>query len=322
MGSDKSLLSLQHSYRQQPIMGNHQLVIISQLLQNIAHLHTLDDVFQWFAYTVMRRLDIKVVQVWALQNYITREMRTELRAMVCQNPALSKQNMFTSHMSDLCTRMLQVRCSIPSQHITTVFSPSMVDLLQQHKVNYWTGYFLTNSSLLLPVTPDHPFNKKIPTPLTLFVSLFLEQAPGRRLLATVGQSLEQVMYIAKNRRMLLTASQPLTTIPLHGTSPLPVAVQPGPAGKRPSVPYVLNLIPHRLYAGNPSSGTILLSDQYSHRLYLAIDNHKNLTDLCAQTKMSTKEFYTSLRTLLSQKDILLYEEDGRPVDSNLILQSF
>jgi hypothetical protein len=211
-------------------------------------------------------------------------------------------------------------------HLNTLqlfFSPQQAELLRQHKLYYWTGYFLSNSSLLLPVLSDHPFSKKTPTPLTLLVSLFLEQPPGRRLLPTVGYTLEQVIYIAKNRRLLRPATQAPTTIPLPKTA---VVSQPLPplssSGKRPGVPYVLNLIPRRLHAGDPSSGTILLSDQSSHRLYLAIDNHKSLADLCAQTRMSTKDFYTSLRTLLSQKDILLYEAGGRPVDSSLILQSF
>jgi hypothetical protein len=121
--SDKSLVPVQHSTPsyQQPIMRNHQLVIIAQLLQNISHLQTLDEVFHWFAHVVMRRLDIKVVQVWALQNYIENDSSIELRAMACQNPMLLTHKFLTSSITEFCKKILEARCNVPPQHITTVF---------------------------------------------------------------------------------------------------------------------------------------------------------------------------------------------------------
>src|SRR4051794_7830569 len=76
---------VRNNYSLQPSMGNHQLVVISQLLQVIGNMRHIDDLFLWLVHTLSRRLGIDVIQFWALQNHIGGQVTLELRSTVSQN---------------------------------------------------------------------------------------------------------------------------------------------------------------------------------------------------------------------------------------------
>ena len=73
------------------IMGNHQLVIITRLLEVIETMHTMDELFRWLADMMMQRMDVQVVQFWAMQNYRSgRGGGCELRITVQQGTSLPR----------------------------------------------------------------------------------------------------------------------------------------------------------------------------------------------------------------------------------------
>jgi CheY-like chemotaxis protein len=73
--------------------------------------------------------------------------------------------------------------------------------------------------------------------------------------------------------------------------------------------------PELLWSNSPEVLAIL--DRRARQLYMAIDGQKNVEALTSITQMNREEIVYSLRFLLSQQRIQLYEPEGRLFDSSL-----
>lgn len=73
--------------------------------------------------------------------------------------------------------------------------------------------------------------------------------------------------------------------------------------------------PELLWSNSPE--VLAISDRRARQLYMVIDGQKNIEALTATIQMNRDEIIASLRFLLSQQRIHLYEPDGRLFDSSL-----
>jgi hypothetical protein len=191
------------SYPTLPGMGNHQLVIISQLLRIIDNVQHIDDLFLWLAHTLLRRLSIDVIQLWTLQSHVEGQVTLELRTMVSRNFALPQHVVVNSGVANQIRSVLKERSGLMPMPVGTVFAQDQVNLLTKHNLHYWTCYFLCNNSMLPPAMGKYTDSKEVDTPLTMVASLLTQQSPSPRLLPTIGHILEQTIQLAKKRGLLL-----------------------------------------------------------------------------------------------------------------------
>ncbi len=296
-----------------PVMGNHQLVIITQLLQIAGSMRHIDELFLWLSHMLVQRLDVSVIQFWAIQNAGTHIPATELRTMASQNVSLPQSIVINAQVVEVTEHILNERHSTLPQPVASIFSQHQANLLIRHNLNYWGCCFLSSTALLPPTNKDISTSKTA-TPLTMLVSVFLQQAPSQRLMPTVSHILEQAIPIARNRGLLML-DRPKDLDHL--------TISP----KKNSVA-LADLIPHHfqnmdaLQSSNPFASTAMIQNKQIRHLYLAMDGRKSIGKLLISTHMDTKDFYVALRTLLVQKYIQLYEPNGRLIDSSQLLKKF
>lgn len=309
-------VTVKNNYPTQPGMGNHQLVIISQLLQIIDNMQHIDELFLWLVHTLLRRLGIDVVQLWTLQSHVGGQATLELRTMVSRNLGLPQYVVSNPAVVGEIRQVMKERSGFITMPVSTAFPQDQVNLLTQHNLHYWTCYFLCNSSMLPPVTGKHTDSKEVYTPLMMVASLFLRQSPSPRLLPTVGHILEQAMLIAKKRGLLL-ADGKQQQFPLL----LPSLTLQGNSQQVGDKSTLLDLIPSRIRTNNPLAGPLLLVDQPAYQLYHAIDGRKSLAELASFTRFKAAEFHGAVRSLLNRKQIRFCEKGGRQVENEFVMQS-
>src|SRR5690242_6625128 len=73
-------------FSRRPGIGNHQLVIITHLLQVALSLQHIDELFIWLAQSMEERLNIQLIQFWANQAYLNGVSAPKLRARARHNP--------------------------------------------------------------------------------------------------------------------------------------------------------------------------------------------------------------------------------------------
>src|SRR5690349_2223482 len=125
----------------QPAAGNHQLVIITQLLQIAANIRHIDEMLLWLAHSIGQRLDLKAIQFWTNQNHINGQSSTKLRAMACRHSALPSHLLHNPQIAEIAGNLLQERRSIRPQSVVNVFPVSQSDMLTHYNLHYWTSAF-------------------------------------------------------------------------------------------------------------------------------------------------------------------------------------
>jgi hypothetical protein len=308
--------TVRNNYPAQPSMGNHQLVIISQLLQIIENVQHIDELFLWLVHTLLRRLDIDVIQFWTLQSHVGGQATLELRTMVSRNLELPQYVVINPDVVGEIRHVLKERSGFMPMPVGTIFPQDQVSLLTQHNLHYWTCYFLCNSSVLPPATGKYTDSKEVYTPLMMVASLFMRQSPSPRLLPTIGHILEQTILIAKKRGLLLIDSKQQQFSLLIPSPTLQENSQQ--VGDKSTL---LDLIPSRIRTSNPLAGALLLADQPAYQLYHAIDGRKSLAELASFTRFKAAAFYGAVRSLLNRKQIRFHERGGRQVENEFVMQS-
>lgn len=285
------------------IMGNHQLIIITQLLQRVETMQTIDELFTWLATMMMQRMDIQVVQFWAMQGYSNGRVSCELRTTTHQNTSLPQHIVLNKPLADTVESLLSKQQSVVPQPVKNVFSQYLSKQLMRYNLNHWACQFMSNSILLPPTRNTFPY-EKIATPLTLEVSVFSQHTPSSRLLPTLSHILEHVLPIARKHGLL--------AVPPPAERGLQVSNNQY-TGKRPPL---TEFIPHHTQMLNTSKEALigersLIQDKNARRLYREIDGHKNISELTYVTQLNAQEFYAALCLLLAQKHIQLFEVAGR-----------
>ncbi len=294
------------------IMGNHQLIIITRLLQVVEAMENIDELFEWLSEMIMQRMDIQVVQFWAMQAYMHGRVSCELRSMACQSTLLPHYIVVNQPLADTVEQLLNKQQSVAPGLVGHIFSQYHSNLLMRYNLNYWACHFMSNT-ILLPPTRDDAVYEKVATPLTLGITIFLEHPPSSRLVPTLAHILEHVLPIARSRGLLKVTIP--TTQPLQLTSSQYT-------GKRP---VLTEFTPYRIQtdytAKYASLDGAIIRDKNARRLYLAIDGHKNIGELGLMMQLNTREFYAALSLLLTQKRIQIFEPGDRTSASLQSLQS-
>ena len=251
------------------IMGNHQLIIITRLLQCVETLQNIDELFTWLADIMMQRMDIQVVQFWAMQGYTNGRERCELRTSTHHNISLPSHIVVNQPVADTVEHLLNKRQSFVPQPVKNIFSEYLGKQLMRYNLNHWACQCISNSILLPPARNTFSY-EKIATPLTLAVSIFSQHTPSSRLLPTLSHILEHVLPIAKQHGLLMT--------PILVEQALQVSNHEH-SGKRLTL---AEFIPYHTQPTHTSKeGLIgeqsLIQDKNAYHLYLEIDGHKNIS---------------------------------------------
>ncbi len=195
------------------IMGNHQLIIITRLLQVVETLNNIDELFTWLSEMIMERLDVQVVQFWAMQAYIHGTMRCELRTMTSQNSAFPQHIVVNQPLAYTVEQLLTKQQSVTPHLVGNIFSQYHSKLLVRYNLNYWGCHVMSNT-LLLPPTKNSVSYEKVATPLTLGLTVFLQHPPSSRLLPTLSHLLDHTLPIASRQGLLAITPAQQPELPL------------------------------------------------------------------------------------------------------------
>jgi hypothetical protein len=290
-----------------------QLAIITQLLQMSGNMRHIDEMFLWLSHCIGQRLNIDVLQLWSYQNHTTGQYSAELRVTASQNIWFPLQVVNNAQVTEIVRDVFTQESGVSPQSVRSIFPLPQADLLTRYNLHYWACLFLKNQMLLPPLMNSNPSDEAIPTPLTMVVSLFTQQAFNPNLLPTISHILEDALSIAKNRGLLLSPVKPIFSNPADH-----------PAQSRQ---FMLNgLIPRWrqsiqvMQANNPLANATPITDKSARQLYFAIDGKKNITELTNIFQFDQEEFYLALQFLLKQKLIQLYDPNGKAIDSSLFTE--
>jgi hypothetical protein len=286
------------------IMGNHQLIIITQLLKVVESMENIDELFEWLAEMIMQRMDVQVVQFWAIQAYMHGRVSCELRSMACQSALLPQHIVVNQPLADTVEQLLNKQQSVAPRLVGNIFSQYHSKLLMRYNLNYWACHFMSNP-ILLPPARDTSSYEKVATPLSLGITIFLQHSPSSRLLPTLAHILDHVLPIAKSRGLLKI------------TPPTQPALQLTTSQYTGKQPALAEFTPYRMQAASTTQYASLdgsiMRDKNVRRLYLAIDGRKNIGELASFMRLSTHEFHAALSLLLKQKRIQIFEPGERAV---------
>ncbi len=296
----------------QRIMGNHQLIIITQLLQVVDTMESIDELFTWLSEMIMQRMDVQVVQFWTMQVHAQQQMSCELRTMARQNTACPQHIVVNQPLANTVEKLLHRRQSVTPRLVGHVFSQYHSKLLTRYNLNYWACHVMSSDILLPPGRNDFSY-EKVATPFTLGVAVFLQHAPSSRLLPTLAHILEHVLPIAMSRGLLNV------TTPMKQELQLSIAQYTG----RHAIP--TRFAPQHIQAEHSTKHALIpknsLQENNIRRLYFEIDGKRTIGELVSIMQMSTQEFYAALSLLLTQKRIRIADAGGRTVRGLQSLQS-
>ncbi|GHO89004.1 hypothetical protein [Dictyobacter formicarum] len=289
-------------------MGNHQLIIFTQLLQAIAGMQRIDELLQWTANVLVQRLELEAVQIWSLQDDCFRQISIKQCITACRQVNIPKQILINSHVAEAAKRLCNEHYTVTIPQVTeAIFSSQAAHHLTRYNLNYWACYQLTNSLPIQSAGYQYPLNRFNLSTYTL-ISFFTRQPPNPRLIPTIGYIMEQVINLAYNRGLLLPEKQLLLQAPAQ-------------AAKADAL--LMKLIPQRNFDNEANQGkhVQVITSRQVRRLYLSIDGRRNLANLAVLTQLHQQAFMQALRSLLTQERIQLYEPDGHFVDGVTVLSA-
>ena len=289
--------------------GNHQLVIITQLLQMSVNMRHIDEMFLWLSHVMGQRLNVDVLQFWTYQAHITGQYSAELRATASQNTLFPLHVVNNAQVAEIIKDLLTERSGVNPQPVGNIFSSRQADLLSRYNLHYWASCFLGSGELLPPLMSTDPTHKAIPTPLSMVVSLFTQQIPHPYLLPTIKRILEHALSIAKNRGLISGVSNPISdNLATNRTEPKQFTFNE-------HIPCLTQDVDAML-ADTPFADGVAISDKRARKLYFAIDGKKNVAELANSTNMDQQEFSLALQFLLKQKHVRLHDPHGKVIDSS------
>jgi hypothetical protein len=255
----------------------------------------LDELLLWLAHTIVKRLDVQVMQFWTNHATSPGQHTLELQTIACQQEQLPEHIVVNSQVAELARRISEQRQHFLHQTVNNLFPLRQATLFKGHGLQYCSGYFLQGQT---------------PAPLSLVALLFFQQSPSQKQLVNIEHILEHSLLIARNRQLL----QPATN---SDTGPIASA-----GNYQQLTPLALSqLIPRRIEevnlmkSSNPFTTSVGIEDKQARRLYAAIDGQKNVAALLQTTHLALSEVQTLLQTLVAQQRIRLYSPDGQEVHS-------
>ncbi len=287
----------QHS---SPVERGQPIALIAQLMQRIPTLRDADEALQCMADAMVHQLDLLSVQLYMLQKDTTGQTQARLRTSACSDfldPTLLSSPWLTIRITQTVSRLIQQRQSASSLPIERLFSSPQTTLLNQHRIRFWSGYFLSNS-MLFPAATTSPSPANTRIPLTMVVSLFTSQSLSTNLARSVSFVTDQSLRVMHNSSLL---SSPNTQ---------PTAAQSS----------FSRIIPRRIQqidqfqAANPFASAPIISDKHARQLYTSIDGRKNLSEIARMLPFDQQTFIQHLHYLYTQKYIQFYTPQGTLVE--------
>jgi|ERR1019366_4860602 hypothetical protein len=274
------------------------VAIVSQLLQAVATMHHIDELFIWMANVMVQRFGVTAAQIWALQAYSTGEVSGKLRVSVSQHAFQDLQVFESAEVSTFVERKLREKQGILSIPVTNLFSRQYATILVKQDCRYWTMYFL-RENVFLPPPQRHPEQEELYTPLQMIFSFFTREPLQPAHTRAISFLVEQSLRIALSRGLLSKTSEKVKE-----THPFTVA----------------DLIPEHTQAAeaeqseNPFSSAVVISEKRVRQMYNLIDGKKSVAELMALMHIDEKEALELLHSLLAKKYILLREAGGGLVE--------
>jgi hypothetical protein len=294
--------------------GMKPVAIISQLLQDVASMQHIDEIFMWIASTIVQRAGMKSVQAWAMQADSRGVWRIKLRASSSQNYFQGQQMSENAEVSTLVARMIRERRGILSIPVSNIFSQYQATILAQQNCQYWTVYFLSKD-VLLPPTQREFQREEIPTPFQMAFSLFAQQPLEISHARAISFLVEQALRIADSRGLFSSVTQ-------QQTGPLPRKTEEGMR------PVLTQIIPEHIrvteidQAENPFSNAVMIPEKRARQMYSLIDGKKSIAELAFLINMNQKEILEALQFFVRQGYITLRDARGNLIDISAILQFY
>jgi hypothetical protein len=282
----------------------HPVVLIAQLMQSIAQMRHLDEVFIWLSNALVRSLDLPVVQLWKTELDNTGQFQAELRALTTQNSSLPQEMYLNNQVLGMVERLFHKRQSIMSLPIQGFFPPLQASLCTVYDLHYWAGYFLDSDTLSAPAGTVAVSRPKS-SPLTVIASFFTAVPLSTDQMRAINYVLKQAMRIIMTRKFQTFQNS------------LDIAQEN--VDKETSIA-LADIIPTRsqdlqqYQAANPFAYASIIADKKARRLYSAVDGRKCVAELAQITRLAQEELAEALRYLFQQQKIEFYTSGGEQVE--------
>jgi hypothetical protein len=288
--------------KQQPIS------LVAHLMQDMADMQQVDDIFFWLSKEMTQHLDISVTQFWAAELDKEHQMRIQARAFSNLDSTLAQQIHINRQVASVVKRVLSECRGVTSRPVEQVFPAPQATLLAQHNLRYWAAYLLRSDDLL-PLRNTAPRELE-PTPLTMVVSFFTHYPLTKKQKRAINFILEQALRMIGNRKLLIPPSELLD----EKTTEKQAAIQA-----------LAKIVPQKLQdladfqADNPFAQASIINDKNARHLYAAINGQKNITELAQDLNFTEQESYQALHYLYQEEKIEFITPAGKPVEGSHIL---
>jgi hypothetical protein len=299
------------------LRSGQKAVIFNQLLRASMSMHHIDEFLNWLAYKIVQDLNVQVIQFWANETPYRNQVSVLLRATACQDISLPQYVILNATITEVIGQLLSEQRGAELQPVQSTFSAHLSNLFRRYGLNYWLGYFLRSDALIPSPANDRYSDIDTTTPCVMLASMFLRQFPSQSLLPTAIAILEQVVPTAIQSQLLIVPAADFDIKPMMSEN-----VQ-----QQQSLSVMDEIIPHRvrdkeaMRSRSPFTSTPVIPEREARRLYLVIDDRKNLVELTSITQLNMKDLYMALRILLTQNYIQLYTKAGQLIDSSWFLEN-
>ena len=299
-----------HAFSERP-RGIQQRATLRDLIQMMAAMQHIDELFQAFTRFTIQRIGAQVAQVWATQVNQWDQPFPKVRGMACLNRILPQYVVISPHVAAVAEYALQVRNSSPPQLVDVIFPPDVATPLQAYGLNLCASSYFSSNVLLPPASTEKSVEQPL-TPLTIVLLLFFQRVPHQNALLSISNMFRHVLLVAQSYGLLLAA-------PANGR---PAASLSQPPSKQDGVQSLFELIPHQVEdpMDNPFAASVIIADEHVRRFYTAIDGRRNIHEICMLKQLDEKKASAVVQVLLTQHRIQLYTLAGQVVENPLLLE--
>ncbi len=182
-------------------IGKEQMELAKQLMQVVATVRHVDELFQWVAGACVQHFNIQLVQLWSNQVNPEGRLTPQLRTIAHKDPSLPEQVAASTQMASLVQYIMNSRRSYRAQAVESLF-PSFQTILLKRYGLYYCGACFTSKNVYLPPVERMFAYDQLPTPLTMVVLFFVRQISQVELLAAMNMTLEQALTLAESSGLL------------------------------------------------------------------------------------------------------------------------
>jgi hypothetical protein len=290
--------------------GDHQFVILTQLLQEVVRMRHVDEVFLWLMDKMVQHLRLEVGQIWTMGAASPGPVSAVLRATSFYDQSVHPHVVMNSHITNVVSTILNERQNVPLQPVENLFSHYQSNLLWRYGLNY-SACGLTLSDLAIPSGDGFISQQDILS--TVAVVVFLTQPRQPNLLIIINRIMQQALLIAKKQGLLQDSTAreiktPDWNVQLRFLSSVyelvPVRTGPGDS----------------MRSSNPFTSSVPTSDKRTLAFFSAVDGSRSVAEIATLKKMDSEDVIAALRLLLQQERIQVYTKRGQPVASEMLLQ--